>query len=59
MIIRKEPTKEVLEHIYKTIQSNITDKACYYTQEQIQELKKDNQNKFLKREVKSNDKWRN
>ena len=50
MIIRKEPTKEVLEHIYKTIQANIREKDCYYTQDQIKELKDNQNNKFLKKE---------
>lgn len=55
MIVRKQPTKEVLEHIYKTIQANIKDNECYYTQEEINELKTDNRNNFFKRGI-ENDK---
>lgn len=50
MIVRKQPTQEVLEHIYKTIQKNISNQECYYTEEEIKELKKDKQNNFFKGE---------
>lgn len=48
MIIRQKPTQEVLEHIYKAIQNNISNQECYYTDEKIKELKKDEKNIFIK-----------
>lgn len=48
MIIRQEPTQEILEHIYKTIQKNITNQQCYYTEEEIEKLKLNNNNNFIK-----------
>lgn len=50
MVIRKEPTQEILEHIYKTIQKNITNQQCYYTEEEIKKLKENQENKFIKGE---------
>ena len=50
MIIRQVPTQEVLEHIYKTIQKNISKEECYYTEEEIEKLKQDKRNNFLKGE---------
>ena len=47
MIIRKTPTEEVLEHIYKTIQKNISNQDCYYSDEEIKKLKQNKQNKFI------------
>ena len=47
MVIRGEITREKLQHIYKTIQRIIHDEDCYYTKEQIEELKKDSNNIFI------------
>lgn len=49
MIVRKTPSKEVLEQIYNTIQRIIDNQECYYTPEQIEKLKKDKKNIFLER----------
>lgn len=48
MIIRGKTTKEKLEQIYKTIRKHIKDDRCYYTDREIQELKKDKNNIFYK-----------
>lgn len=50
MIVRKTPTQEVLEHIYKTIQKNVSNQDCYYTDEEIKKLKQDKKNNFIKGE---------
>ena len=50
MIIRGEVTKGKLEHIYKTIHNIIKDKDCYYTQEELKELKKNKKNIFIEKE---------
>jgi len=49
MIIRKTPSKEVLEQIYKTIHKIIDNQECYYTPEQIEKLKANEENIFLER----------
>ena len=49
MIIRKTPSKEVLEQIYKTIHKIIDNQECYYTPEQIKKLKENEENIFLER----------
>ena len=48
MVIRQKPTQEVLEHIYKAIQKNISKQDCYYTEEEIEKLKQNKENKFIK-----------
>lgn len=48
MIIRGETTEEKLQHIYKTIQKYVKDDKCYYSQEEIKQLKKDKNNIFYK-----------
>ena len=48
MIVRSKPTQEVLEHIYKTIQKNVSNQDCYYTDEEIKKLKQDEKNNFIK-----------
>ena len=48
MIVRQKPTLETLEYIYKTIQKNITNQECYYTEEEIEELKLNEKNIFIK-----------
>lgn len=46
-IIRKTPTKEVLQHIYDVMNKNIKNPKCFYTSEQVKELKKDKTNIWL------------
>ena len=50
MIKRGKITEEKLEHIYSTIQKIIKNQQCYYTQEEIEELKKNEANVFIKKE---------
>ena len=45
--IRKTPTKEVLQNIYDVMNRNIKNPKCFYTPEQVQELKKDKSNVWL------------
>ena len=47
MIIRGTITQGKLEIIYKTIQDIIPDQDCYYTEEEIEKIKKDKNNIFL------------
>ena len=49
MIIRGEITSEKLELIYNTIGQVIKNEKCYYTEEEIEKLKKDDKNIFLGR----------
>lgn len=49
MVIRGKPNEIKLLHIYNTIQKLIDNKECYYTEEQIENLKKDKKNIFLER----------
>ena len=49
MIIRGTPNASKLTHIYNTIQRLIDNKECYYTEEEIEKLKKDEKNIFLER----------
>lgn len=52
MVIRGKPTVSKLEHIYNTIQKLIDNKECYYTETEIENLKRDKKNIFLeKREI--------
>lgn len=44
MIIRGEITQEKLQHIYNTIQRIIKDENCYYTEKQIEEIKRNKSN---------------
>lgn len=46
-IYRKTPTKEVLQNIYDVMNKNIKNPKCFYTTEQIKELKKDKTNVWL------------
>lgn len=50
MIIRQQPTQEVLEQIYNAIQKNITNQECFYTDDEIKKLKQDKRNNFIKGE---------
>ena len=44
---RRTPTKEVLQHIYDVMNKNISNPKCFYTSEQLKELKKDKRNVWL------------
>lgn len=44
---RRTPTKEVLQHIYDVMNKNIKNPDCFYTPEQVKELKKDKRNIWL------------
>ena len=46
-VTRKQPTKEVLRHIYDVMNKNIKNPKCFYTAEQVKELKKDSRNVWL------------
>lgn len=48
MVIRGQITEKKLEHIYDVVRETIKNKSCYYTQEEIDELKKDSKNIFFK-----------
>ena len=50
MVIRQQPTQEVLEQIYNAIQKNITNQECFYTDDEIKKLKQDKRNNFIKGE---------
>lgn len=41
MIIRGNAKKETLEHIVRTINSIIKKDDCYYTKEELKEIKKE------------------
>lgn len=49
MIIRGTITGEKLEHIYKTIHNVITSQECYYSDEELKEMKKEKNNIFIER----------
>lgn len=44
---RRTPTREVLHHIYDVMNKNIKNPKCFYTSEQVKELKKDDRNIWL------------
>lgn len=46
-IIRKTPTKEVLQNIYDVMNKNIKNPKCFYTSDQVKKLKKDKSNVWL------------
>lgn len=46
-VSRKTPTKEVLRNIYDVMNKNIKNPKCFYTTEQVKELKKDKSNVWL------------
>ena len=50
MIKRGKITEEKLAHIYSTIQKIIKNQQCYYTNEEIEDLKKNKENVFIKKE---------
>ena len=49
MVIRGTPNANKLKHIYNTIQRLIDKQECYYTEEEIENLKKDEKDIFLER----------
>ena len=51
MIIRGEVTKDKLENVYQVIRSIIDKPDCYYTKEEIEKLKTNEKNIFLRRDV--------
>ena len=48
MVKRSKPNVAVLSNLYNIIKETIPDKDAYYTTEQIEELKNNPQNVFLK-----------
>lgn len=51
-VTRKTPTAPILTNLYNTIKKTIHDVDAYYTPEQIEALKQDKRNVFLKVERK-------
>ena len=47
MVLRGKVTTEKLKNIYDTINRIIENQNCYYRDEEIQNIKKDNKNIFL------------
>ena len=47
MIIRRDATAETLRDIYEVMRRAIKDSDCYFTQEELQELKKNPKNIFI------------
>lgn len=39
MIIRRKPTQQTLENIVRTINTIIKNEECYYTKDELKELK--------------------
>ena len=48
MVKRSKPNVAVLSNLYNVIKETIQDKEVYYTSKQIEELKNNPQNVFLK-----------
>ena len=48
MVLRGEITTEKLTNIYDTINRIINNKNCYYEEEEVKNIKKDEKNIFLK-----------
>ena len=46
MIVRGEVTIHKLAEVYNTIRNTVKEESCYYTQEEIDKLKKDSKNIF-------------
>lgn len=44
---RRTPTREVLKHIYDVMNKNIKNPNCFYTSEEVKQLKKDKRNIWL------------
>ena len=49
MVIRGKPNASKLRQIYNTIQKIIDNQECYYTEEEIEKLRKDENNIFLEK----------
>jgi len=47
IVHRKTPTKEVLQNIYDVMNKHVKNPKCFYTSEQVKELKKDKTNVWL------------
>lgn len=47
IVHRKTPTKAVLQNIYDVMNKNIKNPKCFYTSEEVKELKKDKTNVWL------------
>jgi hypothetical protein len=47
-IISNTPTKETLKNLYDVCNEIFKDEALFYTSEEVKELKKDDQNIFIK-----------
>lgn len=47
IVHRKTPTKAVLQNIYDVMNKNIKNPKCFYTPEEVKELKKDKTNVWL------------
>ena len=47
MVTRGKVTKEKLENVYQVVNSIIKKPECYYTKEELQELKNEKKNIFL------------
>lgn len=48
MVVRGKITNQKLSNIYTTVRNIIKNKECYYTAEEVEQLKIDNKNVFLK-----------
>lgn len=49
MVIRSEAKVNVLEHIYEVCNRIFKDKDCFYTNEELEQKRKKENNIFLKR----------
>lgn len=47
IVIRKKPTKETLKRLYDVCNKIFKEDHCFYTSEQVRQLKKDKVNIFL------------
>lgn len=50
MVIRGNLTIEKLNYIYDTINRIVENEFCYYSDEEVENLKKDEKNIFLKKQ---------
>jgi hypothetical protein len=47
MVLRGQVTTEKLKNIYDTINRIVENQNCYYRDEEVEKIKKDNKNIFL------------
>lgn len=47
IINRKTPTKEVLQNVYDVMNKHVKNPKCFYTPDEVKELKKDKDNVWL------------